>query len=64
MIILEKGYNDKDGEAWVVVGFSDKTLKAARDVERMRQNRPENIVEPDNLGQQPSETKRAKQKDW
>ena len=63
VIILEKGYSDKTDEAWVVVGISDKTIKAARDVKTMgAEPRPEKSG--DALGLQPSEIRRTNQKDW
>jgi hypothetical protein len=62
---LEKGYSDKTDEAWVVVGISDKTIKAARGVKTMGQEpKPHSTGGPDELGNQPSETRRTKQKDW
>jgi hypothetical protein len=68
VIILEKGYSDKTDEAWVVVGISDKTIKATRDVTGLGQERPARRVGPDEvpdeLGRQPSEERRTRQKDW
>lgn len=65
VIILEKGYSDKTDEASVVVGISDKTIKAARGVKEMGQEQKSgNTNGPDELGKQPSETRRTNQKDW
>ena len=66
VIILEKGYDDKTEEAWVVVGISDKTIRAARDVKNMgKEQGPEKTGgSSDALGRQPSETRRLNQKDW
>ena len=65
VIVLEKGYDDKAQEAWVVVGISQKTIKAAREVQNT-------IADPnignrggrDSMGMQPSEIRRSNQKDW
>jgi hypothetical protein len=68
VIVLEKGYDDKAEEAWVVVGISDKTIKAARAVKSMGQGqdqqRPSSGSEVDVLGHQPGEVRRSNQKDW
>ena len=76
VIVLENGYDDKTEEAWVVVGISDKTIKAARDIKQMGQEQqnsgqtgssPQNsgqIGGSDGLGRQPSEVRRSNQKDW
>lgn len=65
VIVLEKGYDDKTDEAWVVVGISDKTIKAASGVKAMNEEpKPAAPVGADGLGKQPSEVKRSKQKDW
>lgn len=65
VIVLEKGYDDKTDEAWVVVGISDKTIRAARDVRNMGQEeRPAQSAGSDQLGKQPSEVRRSNQKDW
>jgi hypothetical protein len=68
VIVLEKGYSDKTDEAWVVVGISDKTIRATRDVTGMGQERPARRVGPDELpdgvGRQPSEERRTRQRDW
>jgi hypothetical protein len=65
VIVLEKGYNDKAEEAWVVVGISEKTLKAASATKRMIDG--PNSVNSDgsnSLGTQPSEVRRSHQKDF
>jgi hypothetical protein len=65
VIVLEKGYSDKTDEAWVVVGISDKTIKAARGVKEMGQEQKRNDAPgADQLGNQPSEIRRSNQKDW
>ena len=65
VIVLEKGYSDKRDEAWVVVGISDKTIKAAQGVKAMGQEpKPGNTGSNEELGKQPSETRRTNQKDW
>jgi len=65
VIILEKGYEAKTEEAWVVVGISDKTIKAAAGVKEMtEEQKPVRTDGPDGLGRQPSEVKRSNQKDW
>jgi len=35
VIVLEKGYDEKKEDAWVVVGISDKTIAAANAVQNM-----------------------------
>jgi len=65
VIVLEKGYSDKTDEAWVVVGISHKTIKAAHDVKAMEaEPKPSNSGGSDTLGRQPSEDRRTNQKDW
>ena len=65
VIVLEKGYDDKREEAWVVVGISDKTIGAASGVKAMSQEqKPVQTDDPDGLGKQPGEVKRSNQKDW
>ncbi|MET4153514.1 hypothetical protein ABIC06_005239 [Bradyrhizobium sp. RT7b] len=65
VIVLERGYDDKTDEAWVVVGISDKTIKAASGVKAMSDERkPVKTDGPDGLGKQPSEVRRSNQKDW
>jgi hypothetical protein len=62
VIVLERGYSDKTEEAWVVVGISDKTIKAARDVKTMgaEPRVDKKTEESDALGRQPSEVRRAR----
>jgi hypothetical protein len=52
-------------EAWVVVGISEKTIKAARRITEMgrEQKAGDDSGGSDELGKQPSETRRT-QKDW
>ncbi len=65
VIVLEKGYDQKNEEAWVVVGISDKTLKAARGVGKMISDPSSaNTSGPDGLRTQPSEVRRSNQKGW
>jgi hypothetical protein len=70
VIVLEKGYDEKSEEAWVVVGISDKTIAAAVGVGAMikhaspDQVRPEQAPPDTDLQKQPSEVKRIKQSDW
>jgi hypothetical protein len=73
VIILEKGFDNKTEEAWVVVGISDKTIAAARGVRTMQtepQPVPSSAMQPaqpapgSGLNTQPSEVRRSKQKDW
>ena len=79
VIVFEKGYSDKTDEAWVVVGISEKTIKAARSIQEMgeekaghsgveemgQEQKPgNNATGSDELGKQQSETRRTNQKDW
>jgi hypothetical protein len=65
VIVLEKGYDDKAQEAWVVVGISEKTLNAASSVKHMI-DEPKSPTTPgsDSIGTQPSEVRRSNQKDF
>jgi hypothetical protein len=75
VVVLEKGYSDKSEEAWVVVGISDRSIRAARDLQNMgreqqmqsvgreQQTAPANSA-PDSLGRQPSEVRRSNQRNW
>lgn len=60
VIILEKGYNDKTEEAWVVVGISDKTIAAANAIQKMLTDPPSKTGQGD-LKTQPSELRKSKQ---
>lgn len=60
VIILEKGYDEKAEEAWVVVGISDKTIAAANAVQQMLTDSP-NKTGLDDLKKQPSELRKSKQ---
>jgi hypothetical protein len=69
VIVLEKGYDEKTGEAWAVVGISDKTIRAARAVKDMNGPKdPEGRAgssQPGNpLGLQNGEVRRTHQQDW
>jgi hypothetical protein len=35
VIILENGYNENEEQSWVVVGFSENTIKAAKGIQDM-----------------------------
>jgi hypothetical protein len=69
VIVLEKGYDEKTGEAWAVVGISDKTIRAALAVKNMN-DRPKAVPNTETsrpanpLGLQNGEVKRTNQKDW
>ena len=62
VIVLEKGYDKKTQEAWVVVGISQKTMKAAKAVGTMIENG--GTPDPDTLGIQGTEVRKSKQTDW
>jgi hypothetical protein len=68
--VLEKGYDEKLAEAWVVVGISDKTLKGAASLHNMvsgqqaSSNEPNVAGSPDDLGIQHSEVESTTQKNW
>ncbi|HZS53856.1 MAG TPA: hypothetical protein VFA65_05600 [Bryobacteraceae bacterium] len=69
VIVLEKGYDDKTQEAWVVVGISQKTIAAARGVRdmttRIQGSSPSDSTEQSHsIGIQPGEVRQSKQKDW
>lgn len=69
VIILEKGYNEKTEEAWVVVGISDKTIRAAQGVRTMSNPNPTNSesLTPGGNGtitKQPGEIRRLNEKNW
>lgn len=68
VLILEKGYDDKTDEAWVVVGISDKTIRASRTVKNMfpdvENPKTSNEKTGSDVGIQPSEVRRTNQKDW
>jgi hypothetical protein len=74
VIVLEQGYDGKSEEAWVVVGISEKTIKAAQTIREMA-NPPARVAPPqatpspeqgnnDSPGTQPSEVRRSNQKSW
>lgn len=69
VIVLEKGYDEKTGEAWAVVGISDKTIRAARAVKDMNKPKaPDKKAGPSQpgnaLGLQGGEVRRTHQQDW
>jgi hypothetical protein len=73
VVLLEQGYDEKKQEAWVVVGISEKTIRAARGVKEALTEDDKKPVAPDaNKGparsatppnpiRQPSEQRRSKQ---
>jgi len=69
VIVLEKGYDAKAEEAWVVVGVSDKTIRAARDLRSMTSGTHPAAAAPspaksDSIKIEPSEVHRSNQKNW
>lgn len=70
--ILESGYDDKAEEAWVVVGISERTIGAARGLERMNADqRPGSAASggpgaagAGSIKTQPNEVRRSTQKNW
>jgi hypothetical protein len=67
VIVLEKGYDEKTGEAWAVVGISDKTIRAALAVKNMNDPPASATGAPqqgNSAGLQNSEIRRTNQKDW
>lgn len=66
VIVLEKGYDDKTQEAWAVVGISEKTIGAARNVKTMIDERPHTSPSraPTDMGVQGGEIRRSRQRDW
>jgi hypothetical protein len=63
VIVLEKGYDDKAEEAWVVVGIGEKSIKAAGAVKDMMNGSPQSSSS-NSIGTQPSEVRRSNQKDF
>lgn len=63
VIVLEKGFNEKSDEAWIVVGISEKTIGAAQDIREMTSS-PRQSGEIRDSTAQPSEIRRSNQKDW
>jgi len=65
VIVLEQGYDDKAEEAWVVVGISDKTISAARNIENMisGQGKVEKSSK-DKIWIQQSDVRKSEQKDF
>ena len=65
VIVLEKGYDAKTEEAWVVVGISEKTIGASRDVKTMTETpAPASSSTIDSTAPQGSEVRRSNQKNW
>lgn len=71
VLLLERGYNEQRGEAWVKVGMSKKLMNAARDLSDQINNGVNARggsagVESGGGGPltQPSEIRRSKQTDW
>jgi hypothetical protein len=69
VIVLEKGYDAKTEEAWVVVGVSDKTIQAAHDLHSTTSGAHPAAAAPspaksDSIRTQPSEVRRSNQKNW
>ena len=68
VIVLEKGYDEKTQEAWVVVGISDKTLNASRSVNNMLEgnntNSPNASSGDSGIEKQPSEVRRHQNPNW
>ncbi|MBF0108782.1 MAG: hypothetical protein HQL76_06365 [Magnetococcales bacterium] len=72
VIILERGYEEKMQEAWVVVGISQKTINSARSVSQMTSggasapqvDQPSAKRSENDPGHQGSEIRRTNQKDW
>lgn len=62
VIVLEKGYDEKAEEAWVVVGISDKTIAAANAVTNMVTESPKDGA--DGIKTQPSEIRKSDQKNF
>lgn len=60
VIVLEKGYNEKAEEAWVVVGISEQTIAAANAVQKMVTGSP-GKAGPEGIKTQPSEVRKSKQ---
>lgn len=69
VIVLEKGYDEARGEAWVKVGISKKTMGAAGALQSATQAPPAGddpahpVVSGSTLNQ-PSEVRRSQQRDW
>jgi hypothetical protein len=69
VILLEKGYDEKRGEAWTKVGISRKTMDAAQSLSSAI-NDPDSTSSSGNTEKgsgtlrQPSEVRRTNQADW
>jgi hypothetical protein len=68
VIVLEKGYDEKTQEAWVVVGISDKTLNASRGVNNMLEGKKtdskNSTTGESGIEKQPSEVRRHQNPNW
>lgn len=74
VIILEKGFDPKTGEAWVVVGMSQKTMAAAGQLARevnaasgdtLREpSMGKSVTAQGGLQPQAAEVRKSNQKDW
>ena len=66
VIVLEQGYDEKAGEAWIVVGISDKTIAAARGVKEMTtaSEKARSQSGASKSMHQGTEVRRSHQKDW
>jgi hypothetical protein len=66
VIVLERGFDDKLDEAWVVVGISEKTIAASRAAEDMLKNSQTKVRDSDGtaLGVQGGEVRKSNNKDW
>ncbi|MGH9550252.1 MAG: hypothetical protein ACRD3W_12800 [Terriglobales bacterium] len=57
--VLEKGYDEKREEAWVVVGITQESIKGARALDRAM-NQPQQPTVQDSIKLQPSEVQRSR----
>jgi hypothetical protein len=75
VIVLERGYDEKEEVAWVKVGISQKTMKGSQSLEDALRNKPAPSASPPSQGgpatpnngglRSPgSELQRSPQKDW
>ncbi len=64
VIVLERGYDSKLEEAWIVVGISEKTTAASRGVKDMIDNPGKTRPLSSSLGIQSSEVRKSKNQDW
>lgn len=67
VIVLEKGYDERKGEAWVKVGISRKTMAVAaalKDATQAAGADGSRAGQAAPVAAQPSEVRRSAQKDW